>query len=230
MTEGRKRERKGRKNGGKRGRKGNRDPTEAGPKLKRMKSPVFVAEGKRHTLKCEATGSPTISYKWYKDGNELRKSKEIKIKTGKRNSRVQINNARLEDSGNYTCVAENDFGMENGTSTVHVQSVPAVPPPPQHPTTPHPTPRPEGRPGAHDRLPAQQPQLRVGLTAVTARRQQHPLDHPPLSALHGTASSGGGVVVVMGVGLGVGVRVGGSKARETWELTRDGGEEVMAAS
>ncbi|XP_063059813.1 neuregulin 2a isoform X3 [Engraulis encrasicolus] len=95
----------------------------AAPKLKRMKSPVFVAEGKRHTLKCEATGSPTIHYRWYKDGDELTKSKEIKIKHGKRNSRVQINNARLEDSGNYTCVAENDYGRENGTSTVHVQSI-----------------------------------------------------------------------------------------------------------
>ncbi|XP_041948462.1 neuregulin 2a isoform X3 [Alosa sapidissima] len=94
----------------------------AAPKLKRMKSPVFVAEGKRHTLKCEASGS-SISYKWYKDGSELKKSKEIKIKMGKRNSRVQINNARLEDSGNYTCVAENIHGRENGTSTVHVQSI-----------------------------------------------------------------------------------------------------------
>ncbi|XP_028838258.1 neuregulin 2a isoform X7 [Denticeps clupeoides] len=93
------------------------------PKLKRMKSPVFLEEGSRHKLRCEATGSPNITYSWYKDGSELKKSKDIKIKTSKRNSRVQISNARLEDSGNYTCVVENQFGKSNGTSTVHVQSI-----------------------------------------------------------------------------------------------------------
>lgn len=40
----------------------------------------------------------------------------------RRNSRVQIGSAKLEDSGNYTCVAENSLGKENGTSTVHVKS------------------------------------------------------------------------------------------------------------
>uniref|UniRef100_A0AAY4ABS7 Neuregulin 2a n=1 Tax=Denticeps clupeoides TaxID=299321 RepID=A0AAY4ABS7_9TELE len=84
-----------------------------------MKSPVFLEEGSRHKLRCEATGSPNITYSWYKDGSELKKSKDIKIKT----SKVQISNARLEDSGNYTCVVENQFGKSNGTSTVHVQSI-----------------------------------------------------------------------------------------------------------
>ena len=40
----------------------------------------------------------------------------------RKNSRVQISRARLEDSGNYTCVAENPLGKDNSTSAVHVQS------------------------------------------------------------------------------------------------------------
>ncbi|XP_016400629.1 neuregulin 2a isoform X7 [Sinocyclocheilus rhinocerous] len=96
----------------------------APPSLKRMKNPVLVDEGNRLIVRCEASGNPTPQYKWYKDGTELKKSKEIKIsKNGKKTSKVQISSAKLEDSGNYTCMAENILGKDNGTSTVHVQSV-----------------------------------------------------------------------------------------------------------
>ncbi|KAJ8266132.1 hypothetical protein GJAV_G00126290 [Gymnothorax javanicus] len=123
MPQGRKRERKGRRKTGRKERKEQRDPTEASaPKLKRVRSQM-VDEGSRLTVKCEASGNPPPSYKWYKDGSELKKSKQIKIKTGTKNSRVQISRARLEDSGNYTCVAENVLGKENSTGTINVQSI-----------------------------------------------------------------------------------------------------------
>ncbi|XP_039549720.1 neuregulin 2a isoform X1 [Pimephales promelas] len=93
------------------------------PTLKHMRNPVLVDEGSKLIVKCEASGNPTPEYKWYKDGAELKKSKEIRIRNGKKNSKVQIGRAKLEDSGNYTCVAENTLGKENGTSTVHVQSI-----------------------------------------------------------------------------------------------------------
>ncbi|KAL0162505.1 hypothetical protein M9458_041901, partial [Cirrhinus mrigala] len=51
----------------------------AAPSLKRMKNPVLVDEGSRLIVRCEASGNPTPQYKWYKDGAELKKSKEIKI-------------------------------------------------------------------------------------------------------------------------------------------------------
>ncbi|XP_057217251.1 neuregulin 2a isoform X6 [Triplophysa rosa] len=94
-----------------------------GPELKPMKKTVLVDEGRKLIVKCEASGNPTPDYKWYKDGAELRKSKQIKIRNVKKTSKVQIGSAKLEDSGNYTCVAENIVGKVNGTSTVHVQSI-----------------------------------------------------------------------------------------------------------
>ncbi|XP_059382524.1 pro-neuregulin-2, membrane-bound isoform-like isoform X8 [Carassius carassius] len=97
---------------------------DAPPSLRRMKNPVLVNEGSKLIVRCEAYGKPTPEYKWYKDGTELKKSKEIKIsKKGRKTSKVQISSAKLEDSGNYTCVAENIKGKDNGTSTVHVQSI-----------------------------------------------------------------------------------------------------------
>uniref|UniRef100_A0A4W4H1L1 Uncharacterized protein n=1 Tax=Electrophorus electricus TaxID=8005 RepID=A0A4W4H1L1_ELEEL len=94
-----------------------------------MRNPVLVEEGRRLTMKCEASGSPPLSYKWYKDGTVLKKSKEVKIKGSKKNSKIQIASARLEDSGNYMCVVENEGGSNNSTSTVHVQSITTTLPP-----------------------------------------------------------------------------------------------------
>ncbi|XP_017554209.2 neuregulin 2a isoform X3 [Pygocentrus nattereri] len=99
------------------------------PTLKPMRNPVMVEEGSRLTMKCEASGTPPLSYKWYKDGTVLKKSKEIKIKGSKKNSKIQIASARLEDSGNYMCVVENEGGSSNSTSTVHVQSITTTLPP-----------------------------------------------------------------------------------------------------
>ncbi|XP_056626105.1 neuregulin 2b [Triplophysa dalaica] len=92
------------------------------PKVKPMDS-QWALEGKKLTLKCEAAGNPSPSFNWYKDGSQLRKRKDVKIKTNKKNSKLHISRVRMEDSGNYTCVAENSVGRENATSYVSVQSI-----------------------------------------------------------------------------------------------------------
>ncbi|KAF5908906.1 pro-neuregulin-2, membrane-bound isoform isoform X1, partial [Clarias magur] len=99
------------------------------PTIKPLRSPVVVAEGGRLTVKCEASGKSPLSYKWYKDGNVLKKSKQVRIRAKKKNSKVQITSARPDDSGNYMCVVENDSGSSNSTSTVHVQSITTELPP-----------------------------------------------------------------------------------------------------
>ncbi|KAJ8014861.1 hypothetical protein DPEC_G00020170 [Dallia pectoralis] len=94
----------------------------AAPKLRPMRGQSLM-EGDRLYLKCEASGNPGPSFRWYKDGRELQRGKDVKIKTNKKNSKVQINRARLEDSGNYTCVVENTLGQENATSSITVLSL-----------------------------------------------------------------------------------------------------------
>ncbi|MEQ2254605.1 hypothetical protein ILYODFUR_005515 [Ilyodon furcidens] len=123
MTEIKKKDKKGKKKGGKKGQKEKEgDPaTAAAPKLKPIKNPIIVGEGNKLTVKCEATGNPVPTYRWFKDGNELKKSRKVKIKSNLKFSRVQISSAKLEDSGNYTCVVENPLGKDNSTGTVNVQ-------------------------------------------------------------------------------------------------------------
>ncbi|XP_015731755.1 pro-neuregulin-2, membrane-bound isoform isoform X3 [Coturnix japonica] len=95
------------------------------PKLKKLKSPN-VHVGEKISLKCEATaGNPQPSYKWFKDGKELKKSKDIRIKygNGKKISRLQFNKVKLEDAGEYSCEAENVLGKDTAKGSLNVRSV-----------------------------------------------------------------------------------------------------------
>lgn len=57
-------------------------PTATRPKLKKMKSQTGQV-GEKQSLKCEAAaGNPLPSYRWFKDGKELNRSRDIRIKYG----------------------------------------------------------------------------------------------------------------------------------------------------
>jgi len=52
------------------------------PKLRQMRGQSLM-EGDKLYLKCEASGNPSPSFRWYKDGHELQKGRDLKIKTNK---------------------------------------------------------------------------------------------------------------------------------------------------
>nr|XP_006991113.1 pro-neuregulin-2, membrane-bound isoform [Peromyscus maniculatus bairdii] len=95
------------------------------PKLKKMKSQTGEV-GEKQSLKCEAAaGNPQPSYRWFKDGKELNRSRDIRIKygNGRKNSRLQFNKVKLEDAGEYVCEAENILGKDSVRGRLHVNSV-----------------------------------------------------------------------------------------------------------
>ncbi|XP_049641956.1 pro-neuregulin-2, membrane-bound isoform isoform X2 [Suncus etruscus] len=95
------------------------------PKLKKMKSQTGQV-GEKQSLKCEAAaGNPQPSYRWFKDGKELNRSRDIRIKygNGRKNSRLQFNKVKLEDAGEYVCEAENILGKDSVRGQLHVNSV-----------------------------------------------------------------------------------------------------------
>ncbi|XP_012501797.1 PREDICTED: pro-neuregulin-2, membrane-bound isoform isoform X2 [Propithecus coquereli] len=95
------------------------------PKLKKMKSQTGQV-GEKQSLKCEAAaGNPQPSYRWFKDGKELNRSRDIRIKygNGRKNSRLQFNKVKVEDAGEYVCEAENILGKDTVRGRLHVNSV-----------------------------------------------------------------------------------------------------------
>uniref|UniRef100_A0A2K6V5B5 Pro-neuregulin-2, membrane-bound isoform n=1 Tax=Saimiri boliviensis boliviensis TaxID=39432 RepID=A0A2K6V5B5_SAIBB len=95
------------------------------PKLKKMKSQTGQV-GEKQSLKCEAAaGNPQPSYHWFKDGKELNRSRDIRIKygNGRKNSRLQFNKVKVEDAGEYVCEAENILGKDTVRGRLYVNSV-----------------------------------------------------------------------------------------------------------
>ncbi|XP_068390607.1 pro-neuregulin-2, membrane-bound isoform isoform X5 [Eschrichtius robustus] len=96
----------------------------ARPKLKKMKSQTGQV-GEKQSLKCEAAaGNPQPSYRWFKDGKELNRSRDIRIKygNGRKNSRLQFNKVKVEDAGEYVCEAENILGKDTVRGRLFVNS------------------------------------------------------------------------------------------------------------
>uniref|UniRef100_A0A8C0CG36 Neuregulin 2 n=1 Tax=Balaenoptera musculus TaxID=9771 RepID=A0A8C0CG36_BALMU len=94
------------------------------PKLKKMKSQTGQV-GEKQSLKCEtAAGNPQPSYRWFKDGKELNRSRDIRIKygNGRKNSRLQFNKVKVEDAGEYVCEAENILGKDTVRGRLFVNS------------------------------------------------------------------------------------------------------------
>ncbi|XP_039901172.1 B-cell receptor CD22-like isoform X2 [Simochromis diagramma] len=78
-----------------------------------------IVEGSSVTLTCSSDANPAASYTWYKDNKVLA--------TGQKNVYHFIS-IKLENSGNYSCKSENQYGQKNSTSlSIDVQYPPRLP-------------------------------------------------------------------------------------------------------
>lgn len=82
--------------------------------------PVKVTAGDSCTLECTVDGTPELTARWFKDGNELSTDHKYKISFFNKVSGLKILNARLEDSGEYTFEVKNSVGKSSCTASVHV--------------------------------------------------------------------------------------------------------------
>ncbi|XP_039901195.1 B-cell receptor CD22-like [Simochromis diagramma] len=78
-----------------------------------------IVEGSSVTLTCSSDANPAASYTWYKDNKVLA--------TGQKDVYHFIS-IKLENSGNYSCKSENQYGQKNSTSlSIDVQYPPKLP-------------------------------------------------------------------------------------------------------
>ena len=72
-------------------------------------------------LTCNATGYPTPSISWTKDGSVINASGDPRIGIAEQNTKLRIINASRVDDGLYRCVASNSLG--NATSNAAILDV-----------------------------------------------------------------------------------------------------------
>ncbi|KAH8026603.1 hypothetical protein HPB51_022309 [Rhipicephalus microplus] len=102
------------------------------PTLEETFGSVTVKRGEAVSLRCRARGSPTPEISWAIDGDFLYPSQRLRITAERSASDVQsvlnISDARLEDSGEYSCVARNDIATDAHSARVDVEGAPFVRP------------------------------------------------------------------------------------------------------
>ena len=92
------------------------------PQHTNPKTNQYVSKGGNIVLTCTINGWPIPGVTWLKDGTRIKQSYVISNKTVGRTieSILSIKNATLDDAGNFTCKAENVFGMRASDQNLHV--------------------------------------------------------------------------------------------------------------
>ncbi|XP_059155115.1 fibroblast growth factor receptor 4-like [Physella acuta] len=80
---------------------------------------IDAREGSDVTLYCNIKGSPDPDFHWLMNGRKLR-AKKSKFLFRQHKSKLVIRNVTLNDSTDYSCVAENKFGQLNHTFNLRV--------------------------------------------------------------------------------------------------------------
>lgn len=82
---------------------------------------TLLKKGSSTSLECTITGTPEIKVNWYKQESEILPSDKFRMSFVDSKSVLELNNVSVEDSGYYTCRAENEAGFDNCNVTVTVK-------------------------------------------------------------------------------------------------------------
>ncbi|XP_053195836.1 fibroblast growth factor receptor 1-A-like isoform X2 [Scomber japonicus] len=89
-------------------------------KMEKEKRP-HVLTGNTVKFRCQASGNPVPSLRWYKNGKEIRKDQRIReFKIRKHRWTLIMEFVVPSDKGNYTCVVENEYGSLKHTYQLDV--------------------------------------------------------------------------------------------------------------
>uniref|UniRef100_A0A3B3YUD1 Ig-like domain-containing protein n=1 Tax=Poecilia mexicana TaxID=48701 RepID=A0A3B3YUD1_9TELE len=92
--------------------------------VRKLDATKLVTSGVSIRLECKVSGSPVISFKWFKDEMEISSSPKYTISVSDVEATLEILNCATGDSGDYVCVASSEAGSDRCSSTVTVKEPP----------------------------------------------------------------------------------------------------------
>ncbi|KJH50876.1 immunoglobulin I-set domain protein [Dictyocaulus viviparus] len=69
-------------------------------------------------FKCEAIGTPPLTFTWLKNHAPVERSRKVKVRNRENSSRLVITELDVLDSGYYQCIASNSAASVNTTSVL----------------------------------------------------------------------------------------------------------------
>ncbi|KAL3203377.1 hypothetical protein MRX96_053228, partial [Rhipicephalus microplus] len=77
------------------------------------------------TLCALVAGDQDVKFRWFKENVEINGAvANVKVKNDKKVSVLTVEPATLQNAGNYTCTAENNYGTDAKSATLVVEAVP----------------------------------------------------------------------------------------------------------
>ncbi|GBL76498.1 Down syndrome cell adhesion molecule-like protein 1 [Araneus ventricosus] len=94
------------------------------PKIQPFYFKKGARAGDKTSATCLAESKSPLSYLWKKDGELLTEQDELRFKTDEEFSILIIEPVKIENSGNYTCIAQNKHGSSSYTAELLVEAPP----------------------------------------------------------------------------------------------------------
>uniref|UniRef100_A0A672ZWJ3 Ig-like domain-containing protein n=1 Tax=Sphaeramia orbicularis TaxID=375764 RepID=A0A672ZWJ3_9TELE len=89
--------------------------------VRKLEATKLVTSSDSARLECKVAGSPIISFKWFKDMMEISSSSKYTMRESDLVASLEVMNCKVEDSGDYVCVASSEAGSDRCSSTVTVK-------------------------------------------------------------------------------------------------------------
>lgn len=89
--------------------------------MKKLEATTLVTCGHSTRLECRASGSPVITFKWFKDEMEISPGPKYSMAVDHLVASLEIDQCSLEEGGDYVCVASSEAGSDRCSGTVTVK-------------------------------------------------------------------------------------------------------------
>ena len=90
------------------------------PVFRQKITPLEINVGSHAKFECEIEDAPSVTFKWYKSGIEIKQSEKYRILSRHSGSSLELLNPIKADSSEYTCKASNQHGTASCTASLIV--------------------------------------------------------------------------------------------------------------